>query len=148
MANDVTEVQAAKKWLYDSLHGDTTIATAVSARIYDSYVPEPPANRVYSYIVYNFMAGTDVDGLGTNRIFARPLFQVRLVTNGRPTTSDRLVEKRIDIVLQNAVHQPSGDYYFSARREQPIDRAELDTATGKQYGNIGGLYRLWIGRTP
>ena len=147
MANDFTEIQQAKKWLYDSLHGDSDIAAAVATRIYDSYVPEPPANRTYSYILFNFMGGTDIDGLGTIRLASQPLFQVRLVTNGRPNASDRLVEKRIDDVLQNAVYEPSGDYYFTARREQPIDRAELDDATGKNYHNLGGLYRLFIGRT-
>lgn len=147
MANDITEIQQAKAWLYSSLHGDSYIASQVSTRIYDSYIPESPANRTYPYILYNFLGGTDVDGLGTNRLLSQPLFQVRVVDEGRPDAVTRKLDKLIDLVLQNAVYQPSGDYYFSARREQPIDRPELDATTGKYYTNIGGLYRLFIGRT-
>lgn len=144
---DVTEIQQAKAWLYTSLHGDAYIAAQVSTRVYDSYIPEPPANRTYPYILFNFLGGTDVDALGTNRLLSQPLFQVRVVSEGRPTAIVRKIDKRIDDVLQHAVYQPSGDYYFSARREQPIDRPELDAATGKYYANLGGLYRLYIGGT-
>ena len=144
---DISEIQQAKAWLYSSLHGNADIAAAVSTRIYDAYIPEPPANRIYPYVLYNFLGGTDVDALGTSRLLAQPLFQVRVVCEGRPTALIRKIDKRIDDVLQNAVYQLSGDYYFSARREQSVDRAELDAATGKYYANLGGLYRLYIGRT-
>jgi hypothetical protein len=145
---DVSEIQQAKKWIYDSLHANSDIAAAVSTRIYDSYVPDPPASRVFPYVLFNFMGGIDVDALGTNRLLSQPLFQVRVVCEGRPDATVRKIDKRIDDVLQFAVYQLSGDYYFSARREQPIDRPEFDAATGKHYGNCGGLYRLYIGRTP
>jgi|GEM_PF-2963240 len=144
---DISEIQQAKKWIYDSLHADTYIASQVGTRIKDSYVSEPPADRVYPYIVYNFMGGLDVDALGTSRLLSRPLFQVRVVCEGRPDDAIRKIDKRIDEVLQHAVYQLSGDWYFSARREQPIDRPEFDASTGKHYANIGGLYRLYIGRT-
>lgn len=144
---DVSEIQQAKKWIYDSLSANSDIAAAVATRIYDSYVPEPPANRTFPYVLFNFMGGADVDALGTNRLLSQPLFQVRVVCEGRPNATVRKVDKRIDEILQNAVYQQSGDWYFSARREQPIDRPELDASTGKHYANIGGLYRLYIGRT-
>lgn len=144
---DVSESQQAKAWIYAALFANADIASAVSTRIYSDYAPDAPASRVYPYIIYNFMGGIDVDGLGTNRLQSQPLFQVRVVCKGRPSASTRKVDKRIDTVLQNAVYQLSGDYYFSARREQPIDRAELDATTGIQYHNLGGLYRLYIGRT-
>lgn len=144
---DVSEIQQAKKWIYDSLHANSDIAAAVSTRIYSDYVPEPPADRVFPYVLFNFMGGFDVDALGTSRLLSQPLFQVRVVCEGRPDATIRKIDKRIDDVLQNAVYQLSGDYYFSARREQPIDRPELDASTGKHYANLGGLYRLYIGRT-
>jgi hypothetical protein len=144
---DVTELQQAKAWIYAALFANADIQAAVDSRIYADYVPVPPTSRTYPYILFNFMGGTDVDALGTSRLFSEPLFQVRVVCEGRPTPAVRLVEKRIDDVLQVAVYQQSGDFYFSSRREQPIDRPELDSATNKQYSNLGGLYRLWIGRT-
>lgn len=144
---DVTETQQAKKWIYDSLSANADIAAAVGTRIYDSYVPAAPASRVYPYVIFNFMGGSDIDALGVSRLLSTPLFQVRVVCEGRPTANTRLVDRRITDVLGTAVYQLSGDWYFTARREQPIDRPELDAATGKNYHSLGGLFRLYIGRT-
>ena len=146
---DVSEIQQAKAWIYNALHANSDIVAACSTRIYDTVVPVPLASRVYPLIVYNFMGGLDVDGLGTNRLQSQPLFQVRVVTDVYPIpTVVRTLDKRITDVLGVAVYQLSGDWYFTARREQPIDRFEFDTATGKHYANLGGLFRLFIGRTP
>jgi hypothetical protein len=145
---DITEIQQAKKWIYDSLVANTDIAAAVSTRVYADYVPEPPANRTYPYIVFDFLGGTDRKGVGRQRLLTVPLFQVRVVTQGRPDTVARKIDKRIDDILQNAANQPSGDYYFSSEREQPVDRPETDQSSGLKYHNLGGLFRLYIGRTP
>lgn len=144
---DIDEIEQAKKWIYDSLSGNAEITAVVSTRIYSDYVPEPPASRVFPYLLYEYLGGMDVDALGTSRLLSKPLFQIRVVTDGRPTTTTRKVAKRIDDILRIAVHQSSGEFFFTARREQPVNRAETDTATGKKYHNLGGLFRLWIGRT-
>jgi len=144
---DIDEVEQAKKWIYDSLSGNAEITAVVSTRIYSDYCPDPPASRVFPYVLYEYLGGNDVDGLGTSRILSEPLFQVRVVTEGRPTTATRRAAKRITDVLGVAVYQLSGDWYFTARREQPVNRPETDTATGKKYHNLGGLFRLYIGRT-
>lgn len=145
---NVSEIQEAKKWIYDSLAANSDITSAIGTRIYADYNPRSVPERTFPYILFNFIAGIDVDALGTARLLSQPLFQVRLVTEGYPTSSDRLVEKRIDDVLQVASYDASGDWYFSARREQPVDRTEIDVDTGKHYHNIGGLYRLYIGEQP
>jgi hypothetical protein len=146
--NNVTEIQQAKAWIYTALHSNSDIVAACATRIYDGFVPVPAPSRIYPYILFNFMAGLDVDGLGTNRLQSQPLFQVRVVDVTPISTTARTLDKRITDVLGVAVYQLSGDYYFTARREQSIDRPELDTATGKQLINLGGLFRLYIGRTP
>lgn len=144
---DVTEIQQAKAWLYEVLHGDADIEEAVGTEIYADFNPRDMPDRIFPYLLFNYMGGVDVDALGTARLLSVPLFQVRLVVQGRPNSAAREVEKRIDDVLQTAVYEPSGDYYFTARREQPIDRAELDTTTGQRFHNLGGLYRIWIGES-
>lgn len=143
---DIDEIEQAKKWIYDSLVANTDITAAVSTRVYSDYAPEAPASRVYAYLLYEFLGGVDVDAIGTTRIFARPLFQIRLVIKGRPTTAQRKAAKRLDDVLQVTQAVVSGEFIFSARREQPVNRTETDSATGQQYLNLGGLYRVWIGR--
>ncbi|MEK6281876.1 MAG: hypothetical protein AABN95_16100 [Acidobacteriota bacterium] len=144
---DISEVQQAKAWIYTVLAANSDIASACGTRIYDSYVPGAPASRTYPFVIFNFMGGNDINALGTSRLLSTPLFQVRVVCEGRPTATIRLVDKRISDVLGVAVYQLSGDWYFTARREQPLDRPELDAATGRQYHNLGGLFRLYIGRT-
>ena len=142
---NVSEIQQAKKWIYDSLVANTDITGVVSTRIFAG-VADSFQSPGFPYVIYTFLAGSDVDGLGTNRIFSRPLFQVIAVDNKSPDTNLRKVDKAIDNVLQVAVHQLSGDFYFTARREQPVDRTFTDPA-GKSFYSIGGLYRLWVGRT-
>ena len=135
----VAEVQQAKKWIYDKLSANSDIATAVGTNIL-TRVPNPRPAR---YIIYNLMAGSDIKGVGKNRQATSALFQVRQVNVGDPDTTARLVDKRLDDVLQITADDLSGDYYFSADREQPIDRPEYDAA-GVLYSNVGGLYRVWI----
>jgi len=136
---DVDEIEEAKKWIYGSLSGNSEITAVVSTRIYSDYVPEPVASRVFPYLLYEFLGGPDVQGLGVIRQGTNALFQIRVVTEGRPSTSTRLVAKRIDDVLRIAVYQPSGEFYFTAEREQPVSRTETDNGTGKRYHNLGGL---------
>ena len=142
---DISEIQAAKKWIYDSLAANSDITGVVSTRIYSS-VADATVLTVYPYIVYSFIGGTDVDGLGTNRILSLPLFQVVVNTDRSPTADIRKVDKRITDVLGVAVYVSSGDWYFSARREQPIDRVFTDSAS-KNFFSLGGLFRLQIGRS-
>lgn len=144
---DVSEIEQAKKWIYDSLVGNSEITAVVSTRIFSDYVPEPPANRTYPYILYEYLGGNDVQGLGVARQGSSALFQIRVVTDGRPVTASRKVDKRIDDVLRITVYQPSGEFYFTAEREQSVNRPETDAATGKRYHNLGGLFRVWIGRS-
>ena len=141
---DVSEIQQAKKWIRAVLIANADITAVVGTRVYADRSPSP---LVFPYIIYNFMGGTDVQGLGTARLLSRPLFQVRVVGEGSPDTNARKVDKRIDDVLRVAVVQPSGEFFFSARREQPIDRPEINPATNKQFFNLGGLFRLWVSRT-
>lgn len=142
---DVTEVQQAKKWIYDKLSANADITAAVGTHIYADTIPVSP--RPSRYILYNLMAATDTDGLGTNRILTSALFQVRQVNAGAPDTTARRVDKRIDEVLQVQVHQLSGDFYYSSRREGVVDRPEYDSANVR-YHNLGGLYRVWIHEAP
>lgn len=141
---DVSELQQAKKWIKAVLAANDEITAVVSTRIYADQAGSP---LIFPYILFNYLAGTDVQGLGTARQITKPLFQVRIVTDGPPDANARKVDKRIDDVLQAAVYQLSGDWYFTARREQPVDRHEFDKANNKHYYNLGGLYRLTIGRT-
>lgn len=147
MSVDVSELQQAKKWIYDSLLANSEIAAVVSTRIYDGYVPEPPASRVFPYCLFDLLAAPARQGLGHHRLQTVGKFQIRVVIEGRPDATTRKVGKRIDDVFQAAGNVVSGDYYFSSIQDQEIDRPEFDSATGKHYHNLGGIYDVYIVRT-
>jgi hypothetical protein len=148
---NVSEIQEAKNWIYDKLAANSDITSVVSTRIYADTYPGAFSTRTFPYILYNLMAATDIDGLGTVRVITSALFQVRAVDepgrSGFSWDNFKLVDKRIDDVLQVQVTQLSGDFYFSSRREGAIDRAEY-AADNTRFHNLGGLYRVWIGKTP
>jgi hypothetical protein len=147
VANEVGEIQEAKNWIRDVLAANSDITAAVSTRIFADHYPGSASDRTYPYILYNTMAATDVQGLGTTRQSTDALFQVRAVCQGAPNSTAKLLDKRINDVLQLAVHQQSGDYYFSARRVQAVDRPEYDSASNR-YHNLGGIFRVWISAVP
>lgn len=140
----VTEIQECKNWIYDQLAATSSITAVVSTRIYADHYP---GQRVFPYILFNLMAASDVSGLGTVRLLSDALFQIRVVTIGPPNAAAKLVDKRLDELFQAQVHQLSGEFYFSSRREGTVDRPEYDNAQ-QRYHNLGGLYRVWIGKTP
>jgi hypothetical protein len=144
---NVTEIQEAKNWIHDVLAANADITAAVSTRIFADHYPGSASDRVYPYVLYNTMAATDIQGLGTTRQSTDALFQVRAVCKGAPDTTAKLIDKRIDDVLRVAVHNASGDFLYSARRTGTIDRTEYDSANVR-YHNLGGLYRVWIQRVP
>ena len=141
---NVSEIQEAKNWIYDKLVANADIASVVSTRIYaDNY----PGTRVFPYILYNWQGGGDLRGVGKKRLASEPLFQIRVVTIGAPDTNAKLVDKRLDDVLEASANDLSGDYYFTASREGFVDRPEYDSANTR-YHNLGGIYRIWITKTP
>ena len=145
---DVSEIQAAKKWIYDSLVANVDIAAAVSTRIFADYVPEPPANRVFPYCLFNLLDDHAVRGLGHYRSQSNAKFQIRVVIQGRPNAAARKIGKRIDDIFQNAESVPSGDYFFSSVQDKEVDRPEHDLATGTYYHNLGGIYDVNIIKAP
>ena len=143
---NVSELQEAKNWIYDKLSANTDITGVVSSRIFADNYPGSFSTRTFPYILYNYQGGGEIRGVGKNRQASEPLFQIRVVTQGAPDTNAKLVDKRIDDVLSAATSDVSGDYYFSAERIDPVDRAEYD-ATNQRFHNLGGIYRVWIRRT-
>lgn len=140
MAN-VTAIQEAKNWIYDVLSADSALTAIVSTRIYADRVPSP---GTFPYVLFNTMAATDIQAVGTVREATSALFQVRVVTYGSPDANARKADYRIDTVLGYAKNLLSGDFYFTSWRMDAVDRPEYDQLQQKQYHNLGGIYRVWI----
>lgn len=142
MAN---EISRARKWIYDALGADATLTAliggSVTPRIYFGLAPE---GATLPYVIVNLQASSDVQGFCLPRIATLPLFQVKVVCDGPPTSSVRTIADRIDLILGEAVAEVSQSYVFSGRRESSIEYVEMKRDASSYFTHSGGLYRLIV----
>lgn len=138
----MTEIQQAKKWIANLLQSDTTLTTLIPSM--NIFVDQAYRELGFPYIIISHMSGIDKMGLGTVREMTNALFQVRVVTQGPQTDTSRDAEARMDYLLQHAVQQQSGDFFFTSRRFQTIDLQEYDENKKVRLQSSGGIYRIFI----
>lgn len=143
----MNELPAIENWLHDKLVDDGEIASVVNQRVYKYALPQSP---IYPLIVYSLTADSDFQGLGTVRILTRPLYLVKVISRGAPSSLVNLAADRIDELVGRTVRDTfistAGDQFaISARREAAIQFMERDpSAAGTIYFHLGGLYRLEV----
>lgn len=143
----MNELPAAENWLHDKLMGDSEIFNVVAGRIYKYALPQSP---IYPLIVYSLASDTDFQGLGTVRILTRPLYLVKVISRGAPSSLVNLAADRVDEIVgkvtKDSFTSTAGDMYaVSSRREAAIQFMERDpAAAGTLYFHLGGLYRLEV----
>lgn len=143
----MNELPAIENWLHDKLVADTEVFSVVSDNVYKYALPQKPR---YPCIVYSLASGFDFQGLGTVRILMRPLYLVKVVSRGVPTSLVNLCADRVDELIGKAVRETfistAGDQFaISARRETAVQFVERDPALeGSLYFHLGGLYRMEV----
>lgn len=143
----MNELPAIENWLHDKLVADTQVFSVVADNVYKYALPQKPR---YPSIVYSLASGFDFQGLGTVRILTRPLYLVKVVSRGTPTTLVNLCADRIDELVGKTVRETfistAGDQFaISARREAAVQFVERDPALeGSLYFHLGGLYRMEV----
>lgn len=143
----MNELPAIENWLHDKLATDAEIASVVGESVYKYALPQKPR---YPCVVYALASDFDFQGLGTVRILTRPLYLVKVVSRGTPTTLVNLCADRVDEIVGKAVREiltsTAGDQFaLSARREAAVQFVERDPALeGSLYFHLGGLYRLEV----
>ena len=140
------ETARAEKWLYSVLSGDTGaggVNTLVGGRIYAYLAPERSA---YPLVIFSHQGDYDVMGVGTARILASTLYQVKAVGKASAVSmmSLQAIADRIDALLQGASGTVTDGEIVSCVREQQISYVEY--AESAVYGHLGGLYRIQITR--
>lgn len=139
MANELSKTE---RWIRHVLANDATVTASVGTRIYHDVAPE---NATYPLIVFNHQAGEDVNGVGTCRLMARNLYQVRLVARDDLTTADRAAADAMDAIFQTAtkeIYPGDSSIKFTGRRESPISTTETERDSTRRFRYLGGLY--WI----
>jgi hypothetical protein len=137
----MNELSRANKWLYSKLAADAMISSIVGTRI---YARKAPPNAAYPFIVFNYQAGTDSQGMGTARVLTRSLYQVKVICKNSPDENVYTVADRIDELIGQGVHELQGDMRISSRREEPLELLEDTPNSAQFYYHLGGLYRLHI----
>lgn len=137
----MNEIHRAQKYIVDKLSGAASVTAAVSTRIYADQAPE---NTTFPYVLFNLLGALDSRGNNTRRLLARPLFQIKVISKGSPSTVVRTAVDAIDDLFQTAVNDVSEGFVFSARRELPISYVEPARDSAQVFTHYGGLYRLFI----
>lgn len=127
-----------RTWLIALLKADATLLPLIAGRVYGSRIP---AGAIFPLIQMNMQSGRDIQGLGTNRLMSRPLFQIKVITRGGITAETEAITDRLDQILQNTSAVPHRGVVISAQREQEISYTEqIDSDTF--FEHTGGLYRF------
>lgn len=143
----MNELPAIENWLHDKLVADTEVFSVVADNVFKYALPQKPR---YPCIVYSLASDFDFQGLGTVRILTRPLYLVKVVSRGVPTTLVNLCADRVDELVGKAVRETftstAGDQFaISARREAAVQFVERDPGLeGSLYFHLGGLYRMEV----
>jgi hypothetical protein len=143
----MNELPAAENWLHDKLASDAEIASVVGGKIYKYALPQGLTNP-YPLIIYSLASDSDFQGLGTVRILTRPLYLVKVISRGAPSSLVNLAADRIDEIIgkttKDTFVSTAGDMFaVSSRREAAVQFMERDpTVAGTIYFHLGGLYRL------
>lgn len=142
----MNELHAIDNWLHDKLVADTEIYAVLQQRVYKYALPQSP---IFPSIVYSLAADTDTQGLGTVRILTRPLYLIKVVSKGAPSSLVNLAADRIDeivgkVVKDTFVSSAGDEYAVSSRREAAVQFTERDPSSQQLYFHLGGLYRMEV----
>lgn len=136
------ETRYVDAWLDTTLRNDTVLMSLVNGRVYNTMAP---TGTTMPYVVWNYQGGSDVAAIGTHRVFARCVYQVRTVGTGASYVPLRSVADRVDVLLHGAVGVVPGGRIVSVVREQIIQF--LEVVDGVMIRYLGGLYRVLVQET-
>ncbi len=135
----VLEAYAGIEFLYNTLHGDSTLMALVT----DVYRDKAADAAVPPFVILTHQAGSDTLTANAIRLMTRSLYQV--VVLGPDSMSPILAQAaaRIDALLKRTSGTVTGGLIDFCYREMPLLLAQ-PPVNGLAWSKIGGLYRLGI----
>ena len=73
MSNELPKLE---KFIYQTLTSDSSLSFLVDSRVYSYQVPR---DAVFPLVQFSYLAGRDVQGLGSARLLSRPVYQVKTI---------------------------------------------------------------------
>lgn len=136
----MAEVLSAEKWIYATLAADVTLTGLVSTRIYADRIPQDVASP-FPCVVFSYLTGRDLRGVGTWRAWSNFLYIVRGVHETEDFSGSlKTIADRIDAVLHGASGSSSEGTVWAAWREEPYRMPEA--TDGRSIAHLGGIYRV------
>lgn len=133
----MNESYAVDKWLYATLHGDSTLLAAAPGGI---HADAAPMGTTGVYVTYAMMANADLLTLSGVRMFNKNLYIVKAVGAGQSYGVVQTAAERIDALLKRTAGSVTGGLILSCVREEIVRYSEL--VEQRQFRHLGGLYRI------
>jgi hypothetical protein len=135
------EVALGLLWLQSVLSSDATLSGLAPGGVYRAMAP-PNTSPIYVIVAYQ--AGTDALTLNAYRMLSNLIYQVKAVGPVSSTAAIVAASKQIDVLLGGPTSgSVSGGYISACYRDGSLQIDEL-RASGEQWSNFGGLYRLQV----
>lgn len=136
------ETVKAEGWLQEALEAHPTIAAA-GLKV---YAYRAPADAAAPLILFHYVPGYDVQGVGTARSLTVADYVVKLVTAGPATDALVAVADAIDEVVGKASREVYDGYVITGYRLRPVSYREPVRGDDVEYQYLGGEFRLWISK--
>lgn len=132
------EPNLADAWIYAKLTGNASLTALVGSRIHLDGIPQ---GSIYPAVEFHIEAATDLQWLGTQRIWTDCLYLVEGIVEGQSYAGTLAnIAAAIDAALQGQSGAVAGGTIYTCWREQASHRPDRDGP--KQYRRAGGHYRL------
>jgi hypothetical protein len=143
-SSDGHELRAVDKFLTDNLRAETELTALIGDESFYSDVA--PKGTPPPYVLHQFITGEDTNAIGAIRIFTKPLYLVKVVTEGESYKEAgiliTLVERAI-VGKQQVITIDGIDWQImGCHRERPIRFPQF--FDGVRYNHLGGQYRIFV----
>lgn len=133
------ETIAGFTWLYNTLSGDSQLASLAPGGVWRAMAPPGTATP---FVVFAMQSGTDVLTMNAARLMTDNLFQVKAVGPAKSMQAVADAAARVDDLLKRTDGTVAGGAVLACYRESSLQLDEL--VTGELWTNLGGMYRLQI----
>lgn len=131
----------AERWLYETLSADGVL----SAGLTGFYAQLAPEGAVSPYVVWQTYVDADYPTFNQTRVWADLGYVVKIIKEGSSGVSIEALAKQMDSLLHRVSGSTTGGNIVSCHRDLPF--SFIETAEGKTYRHLGGVYRVKVQAT-
>lgn len=139
MTARIETIELVEPWLYQVLHGDSTLNTAVGGR-FDTMLGDGGADLDLPKVQWAMVSTRDVANAQGQRIDTDNLYDIKVIGEGSSFGPLATIASRIDTLLDGQVYTFPGGGSLTCVRERIIQMEE--PVIGVKYLHLGATYRI------